>query len=215
MVKVSGAIRQYLINQKVRLLYLAYLMAFAFLSVYNAKADTVIGVRSYAAECYLKSQKAATSGSASRIDLDKCTRAINEIGLLAEDLVGSYVNRGIIQMALGRDEQALKDLNRALALNSRTGEAYVNRGNLRFSQGRLDEAIEDYDLAINFGIKQLHIAYLNRGIAREALGYLSAAQRDYKSAIAIRNTWPDAIARLERVNKAIEQELKKRAALKG
>jgi tetratricopeptide (TPR) repeat protein len=113
-------------------------------------------------------------------------------------------------MAMKRPDEALKDIDSALKIDDTTGEAYLNRGNIWFAAGELTKAVEDYDLAIKFGVQKIHVAYLNRGIARESLGYLSAAQRDYQEALEIQSEWSEAHSRLERVNKAIQQEIKKR-----
>lgn len=180
----------------------------------SIQADTLFGGDSFAVECYVASQAAVASGSSNRADLDVCTRAIEDANLPVKSLIGSFVNRGVIYMAMGKSYDALNDLNRALSLDKDTGEAYVNRGNLWFVKGKLEQAIKDYDLAIELGVLMPHIAYLNRGIARESLGQLSAAQRDYKAALLIKDEWPEAISRLNRVNNEIQQELKKRESRK-
>ena len=176
----------------------------------TVQANTIIGGESLAAECYLASQAAVLNGTSNRTDLELCTRAIEDVHLSAENQAGSYVNRGVIYMAMKRPDEALKDINSALKIDNNTAEAYLNRGNIWFAAGELTKAVEDYDLAIKFGVQKIHVAYLNRGIARESLGYLSAAQRDYQEALEIQSEWSEALSRLERVNKAIQQEIKKR-----
>lgn len=175
-----------------------------------AHANTIIGGESLAAECYLASQAAVLNGTSNRFDLELCTRAIEDVHLSTENQAGSYVNRGVIYMSMKRPDKALKDINSALKIDANTAEAYLNRGNIWFASGELTKAVEDYDLAIKFGVTKIHVAYLNRGIARESLGYLSAARRDYKAALENQPEWSEALTRLERVNKAIQQEIEKR-----
>lgn len=184
-------------------------MVLVFLSL-TASANSVIGANSLAAECYAASQAAVINRGSSQVDLDVCNRAITGGNLSPNILVGTYVNRAVILMAMQKPQAALKDLNRALSLNQDTAEAYLNRGNLWFSAGQLEQAIEDYDKAIKLGVSKPNVAYLNRGIALETLGYLTASQRDYSAALKIKPQWSEAQKRLERVSTSIGRELEKR-----
>lgn len=194
--------------KQVLLISVAILCQFSFYE--RGHASRLIGGESLAVECYIVSQAASRNGASNRTDLGVCTRAIDEAHLSTENLIPSYVNRGIIYMAMGNYKKALSDLDHALKLDDMTGEAYVNRGNLWFSQNKLEKAIEDYNQAIKLGVIKLDVAYLNRGITHESLGYLSAAERDYKAALAIQPAWPQALSKLKRVTQSIQQELIKR-----
>ena len=57
-------------------------------------------------------------------------------------------NRGTAYARAGRLEEALRDLDEAIALKPDYAEAYVNRGNVYMAARRYDEAIGDYDKAI-------------------------------------------------------------------
>ncbi len=173
-----------------------------------AQNASIIGRDSFGQECYRASQVAAVSKNTNQAALLSCNRAIEEGQLAPSDLVASYVNRGVVYMAMGKPRRALKDLNHALSLNQDTGEAYVNRGNLWFMAQKLPNAIADYDLALKLGIKQTHVAYLNRGIARESLGYLQYAKEDYLAALALIDNWPEASKRLARVDEKIRKQAK-------
>jgi len=172
----------------------------------NAQNSTVIGEGSFATDCARASSVAITTGSASRQDLLMCDRAILEGNLGPKDLVASYVNRGVIHMAMGKPKLALADINRALAKDSETGEAYVNRGNLWFLGKRLEDAIQDYDKAIDLGVERPHVAHLNRAMAYEQLGNLDKAKLDYQTALQYRNDWSEAQTRLDRVEKKLLSE---------
>jgi tetratricopeptide (TPR) repeat protein len=185
-------------------------MCIGMMFVVIGHANTIIGGESLAAECFAASQAAVLNGTSNRIHLDVCTRAIKDVHLSTENLAGSYVNRGVIYMAIKRPDDALKDINRALGIDGNTAEAYLNRGNIWFATGEITKAVVDYDLAIKLGVQKVHVAHLNRGIARESLGYLSAAQRDYQAALEAQPEWSEALSRLDRVNKTIQQEIEKR-----
>ncbi len=172
----------------------------------NAQNAAVIGASSFANDCARASSVAITTGSANRQDLNLCDRAILEGNLSQKDLVASYVNRGVIHMAMGKPKLALADINRALGMDSDTGEAYVNRGNLWFLGKRLESAIEDYDKAIDLGVERPHVAHLNRAMAHEQLGNLVQAKRDYQAALGYRNDWSQAQTRLDRVEKKLLSE---------
>jgi len=180
---------------------------FSFIS-YPAIAQNaaIVGAESFANECAKASTIASTTGSANRQDLESCDRAILDGKLRLKDLVASHVNRGVIHMAMGNPKLALSDINRALSLDSDTGEAYVNRGNLWFFAKQLNNAIADYDKAIELGIEKPHIAHLNRAMAHEQLGDLSKAKLDYQRALSYQNQWPQAQTRLDRVNIKLRNE---------
>lgn len=192
-------------SSSVRLINAIALLAFssAFSVSANAQNSIVIGESSFANDCARASSVAVTTGSASRQDLQLCDRAILEGNLGEKELVASYVNRGVIHMAMGRPKLALADINRALSKDSDTGEAYVNRGNLWFLGKRLENAIQDYDRAIDLGVERPHVAHLNRAMAHEQLGNLDKAKRDYQSALEYRNDWAQAQTRLDRVEKKL------------
>ncbi len=172
-------------------------------SFVQAQNGTLIGGSSFAAECYRASQVATSTGSANRLDLASCDRAILDAGLKPKDLVATYVNRGVVYMAMGNSKQALADLNRALALDKNTGEAYVNRGNLWFVGNNLPKAVADYNSALELGVEKPHVAHLNRGMAQEQLGQLEAAKSDYQAALSYIKDWSQAVTRLERIEEKL------------
>lgn len=172
----------------------------------NARNAAVVGAASFANDCARASNVAISTGSANRQDLELCDRAILEGNLGQKDLVASYVNRGVIHMAMGKPKLALADINRALSMDSDTGEAYVNRGNLWFLGKRLENAIQDYDKAIVLGVERPHVAHLNRAMAHEQLGNLDQAKRDYQTALEYRDDWSQAKTRLDRVEQKLLSE---------
>ena len=163
----------------------------------------VIGGSSYARDCYQASNAAALTGSASRVDVENCDNALHYGGLKKRDLIATYVNRGVVHMAMENFTEAAKDYNKALELNPKVAEAYVNRGNLWFMVSRYQEAIEDYGQSLELGFAQTHIALLNRGMVHEITGSFEMAKDDYLQALSHKSEWPIAKQKLERVNKKI------------
>lgn len=163
----------------------------------------VIGGSSFARDCYHASTAAALTGSASRVDVENCDNALHYGGLKKRDLIATYVNRGVVHMAMENFTDAVKDYNKALELNPDVAEAYVNRGNLWFMVSRYQEAIDDYGQSLELGFAQTHIALLNRGMVHEITGKFSMAKDDYLAALSQKSEWPIALQKLERVNKKI------------
>ncbi len=62
---------------------------------------------------------------------------------------------------MGRNEEAIKDYDKAIELNPQYAKAYNNRGKAKAKLGRNEEAIKDYDKAIELN-PQLAEAYNNR-----------------------------------------------------
>jgi tetratricopeptide (TPR) repeat protein len=172
---------------------------FLTLNIAFAQSGMVIGGDSFAAECYSQSQVAILTSNANRHDLEPCNRAISDGALRRKYLVASHVNRGAIHMAMGDGKLALDDLNRALELDDKTGEAYVNRGNLWFLGKQFANAVADYDLALKLGVGQTHVAHLNRGMAQEQMGKLEEAKADYQASLNYAVGWTEAESRLTRV----------------
>ncbi|NND83000.1 MAG: tetratricopeptide repeat protein [Gammaproteobacteria bacterium] len=170
-----------------------------------AQSMQVLGGSSFAKECFELSSTASMTGFASRSDVEVCDRAISYGSLKKKDLVATYVNRGVLQVAIEDYEAAVKDYNRAIELSDDTAEAYVNRGNMWFLVEKYPEAIADYDRALELGLHKAHIAMLNKGMALEGQGRLEEAREQYLAALAIVEDWPMAVRKLERVSNKIKR----------
>lgn len=191
------------------LVFLLFSLCVSYLA--RAQNVTMFGGSSLAKECYDLSQAAAMTHSASRTDIEVCNKAIFHGGLNRSHVIATYVNRGIIHMAMENYQNAARDYNTALGMSDEVGEAYINRGNLWFIASRYSEAVADYDKSIKHGIEKPHVAFLNRGMAYEQLGKLLEAQSDYQTALEKVSGWPAAQKRLDRV----EGKLAKKGADDG
>ena len=69
----------------------------------------------------------------------------------------------------GKLDDAIQDLDKAIALNPNSYQAYTNRGIARKEKGDIDGAIADYDKAIALNPNAAY-AYNNRGNARGKKG---------------------------------------------
>lgn len=84
---------------------------------------------------------------------------------------------------LGRTDEAIALLERALAADPACVDAFVNRGMLRQQSGELDAALEDYERAL--ALQDVPEARLNRGLLRLAGGDFAGAWPDYEARMAV------------------------------
>lgn len=191
---------------KIRLVGIGFICAhLVWFDGAQAQSMQVIGGGSIAQECFRASAMAARTGIASGRDLKNCDKALHHGVLDRSDLIATYVNRGVINVALKNYRDAAKDYNRALSLDPNTAEAYLNRGNLWYIANRDDEAISDYNKSLEFDFSKAHVALLNKGIVYESQGKFDEAKRNYLAALQRIEDWPSALEKLERVNKKINE----------
>jgi tetratricopeptide (TPR) repeat protein len=108
-----------------------------------------------------------------RRDYDKAiehlTRAIDIGDLSRPNQALAYHYRGALYLKRERIDEAIIDLDRALALNPRLATAYGDRGIAHRKRGQYDLAIADYGEAIPLW-PEWHDWYLHRGIVFSTLG---------------------------------------------
>ena len=165
------------------------------------QAVTIIGSGYDARSCFMAANNAARVelGFVSKEDLETCTRAIEHGRLRRGDLAGTYVNRGIVETALGRYQDAFDDYRHAMELRPELPEPFVGRGNIYFLAGKFDNAIEDYTRALELNISRDYIAHFNRGMALEKTGQLDDAEANYRRALELQPEWQLAQDKLERL----------------
>jgi lipoprotein NlpI len=130
--------------------------------------------------CY---QGADTGGSPFDF-LSYCDQAL--AGELTDhDRAATYVNRGVLRLALGENRPASMDFTTGLGINAQMGEGWVDLGATQITDKRFADAIANIDKGLKLGVKQPHLAYYDRAMAQEALGNLQAAYDDYRQALTI------------------------------
>ncbi|MBI5468609.1 MAG: tetratricopeptide repeat protein [Deltaproteobacteria bacterium] len=102
----------------------------------------------------------------------------------------SYDNRAETYELLGRDEEALADYARAIAVEPGFVDSYIYRGNLLNTLGRHREAIKDFNEVIKRG-GAVAGAYNYRGVAHFYLKEYELAEEDFLAAIRLRPAYPD------------------------
>jgi tetratricopeptide (TPR) repeat protein len=151
-----------------------------------AAAVSVIG-NTAARSCYL----AAESRSAPSLGaVQFCDDALHREALTEDEMVATYVNRGILKARLGNLDAAVSDYDTALSRDPDEPEAYLNKG---FALLRLSDSGEEakplFDSAIAKKTRRPELAYFGRAVAHELSGQIRAAYRDYRQASRLDPKW--------------------------
>jgi tetratricopeptide (TPR) repeat protein len=96
-----------------------------------------------------------------------------------------YNVRGAVLGRAGRNEEALADFDKALAIDPNFAQAYANRGLIHRQLKRYDRALADYNKAIEID-PNYAAAYVGRGMVKRAKGDALAALEDFNKAIEIK-----------------------------
>ena len=92
-----------------------------------------------------------------------------------------YNNRGVAYLDLNQFQQALKDFNKAIAINKAYAMAYNNRGSTHYAMENYQVALADYEQSIRLNPKHAH-TYFNRGLAYYQLKKTDLACKDFEKA---------------------------------
>ncbi len=152
----------------------------------------VVGSR-LAHDCFLM----AKAGNDPTGGVATCNEALAEEALDTRNRAGTYVNRAVIEMALGRVDDAMRDYDQALALMPDLGDGYVDRGAALIRLKRYDEAMVDINRGIALGLSYEHVGYYNRGVAEFYLGRIEESYYDDKKALEIEPDFQPAAEQLK------------------
>jgi tetratricopeptide (TPR) repeat protein len=111
-----------------------------------------------------------------------CTTALGGV-LSTHDRAATFINRGVLRLALNETNPALDDFNSGLAIDPDLGEGYIDRGASLIEKKQYGEAIISIDKGIALGAKRPALAYYDRAIADEGIGDIPSAYRDYQQAL--------------------------------
>ena len=164
----------------------------------SAFANTTVIGNGFAADCSTSAKEVAGNRSPNSEAMHECNLAIENEIMSNHDLAATYVNRGVLYLALQDYANAKRDFDKAAATEPTLGEAYVNRGAALIGLGREREGITEIDKGINLNAMELEKAYFNRALAEERLDDLKAAYADYQKAVALKPDWAMAKAELAR-----------------
>ena len=102
---------------------------------------------------------------------------------LQPDSSASYLQRGIIQAALGNPRAALQDFSVCLDKNPKEINALYNRGNIYFQQEKFEQANRDFEASVkidpNFGkaFYAMGLSYFKVGQQEKACFALQQAKK--------------------------------------
>jgi tetratricopeptide (TPR) repeat protein len=172
----------------------ALLLAFAA-GMFAAPAHAAISVigDGPAQLCY----QAADTGASPLDYVMYCDQALAG-SLSRADRAATFVNRGVLRLAMKSVDAAAADFNAGLAINDKLGEAYVDLGAVLIAKKRYAEAVPLITKGLALGTKQAENAYYDRAVAYEALGNIQGAYEDYSKAVAIKPDFVRASDELKR-----------------
>ena len=155
----------------------------AALLLLSAPAHALVAIvgAGMAHDCFI----AAKAGIDLRGGIAICNMALAEEPLDARSRAGTFVNRGVMKVALGHVDDAMTDYNSALTLYPDLGDGYVDRGAALITLKRYEQAIVDINKGIALGQTYEQIGYYNRGVAEFFLGKIPESYHDFKKALEI------------------------------
>ena len=164
------------------------ILAFAGLILTTAAASALVIVvgSTKGQECFVAARQ---SPDLTRLAQDAaikvCNEALSDGNMASHDIVGTYVNRGVLYAAQGRQQEAMNDYQHGIRLSPDLGDAYVDRGAALIFLKQYDDAIVDINKGINLGLSYPHVGYYNRAVAEFLKGQYKESYFDYKRALEI------------------------------
>lgn len=84
---------------------------------------------------------------------------------------------GLIQLIQEKNEDALKNYDKAILLNPQNGGYYINRGILNYKQKNYRQALADYDKAVEYEPENI-LGLFNRALLRSEVGDYNRSMTD-------------------------------------
>ncbi|HUO03063.1 MAG TPA: tetratricopeptide repeat protein [Rhizomicrobium sp.] len=167
----------------------------AVLLLIPARAHALVQVvgSGLAHDCYLM----AKMGNDPRGGIATCDEALAEEALNPQQRAGTYVNRAVMKVALGRVDDAMRDYDEGLRIKPDLGDGYVDRGAALITLKRYDEAMADINKGIGLGLSFEHLGYYDRAVAEFYMGRIRESYFDYKKTLEIAPDFAPAQAQLK------------------
>jgi tetratricopeptide (TPR) repeat protein len=126
-----------------------------------------------------------------------CNEALTEEALDPGQRAGTYINRAVMKVALGRFDDAMRDYDEGISIKPDLGDGYVDRGAALIRLKRYDDAMTDINKGMGLGLSYEHVGYYNRGVAEFYLGKITESYYDYKKALEIEPDFTPAAEQLK------------------
>ena len=164
---------------------LAAAAAFALAGAGGASAAVTVLGDSTAQQC----SEAAHHDQSDMFALQLCTEALMKGTLDRRDEAGTYINRGVMQMARRDYTDAGADFDRATQIDPTLGEGWINRGAIDILNKRYQDGINDIDKGLALGTEEPAKAYYNRAVSYEGIDDEKSAYLDYEEALVLAPGW--------------------------
>jgi len=134
----------------------------------------------------------------------------NDVVSKSPNKARGYNNRGSLLYLEKKYEQAIKDIDKAIALKPMYADAYYNRGVYFNNENKYEQAINDFNKAI--ALKPNYVdAYNNRGTTYNSMGKHELALKDFQKTLELNpkhtNAWfncGNALQKMGESEKAID-----------
>ena len=146
-----------------------------------ADAFIVVLGNDLAHDCYMM----AKAGINTEESVATCDAALQNAPLAPHDRAGTFVNRGAIEIAMGRITAAMEDYNRGIAIKADLADAYIDRAGAFIYEKKFPEAMADVNHGIELGPTYLFVGYYNRAVAEQLTGDFKNAYLDYKKTLEL------------------------------
>ena len=129
-------------------------------------------------------------------DYDRAVRAYEKVISMSDpennpDYDIPWYSKGAALISLGRFEEAIECLDKAIEINPMNEVTWNNKGNALSRLGRHEEAIDCYDRALKIN-PSYEVAWNNKGNAYARVGRLEDALKCYDRAISINEDYREA-----------------------
>ena len=115
-----------------------------------------------------------------------CEKALAQPLLSRKDKAATLANMGIVNLRLGKLDEALDHLEQARQLDPANGDIAISLGATLIRLERAGDAIRLLSEMDRISPDNIHLAYYNRALAHWALEDAESAYRDFRASAAIK-----------------------------